>query len=239
MLALFLAAAGFGTALIVVSFLLGGGDTDADLDVDADVDLDVDADVDLDADADLDAGAGGSSFDADVDLDADGDADGGGDGGGIGQWLPITSLRFWTFALFAFGLTGSLLSLLGAGAILSAVVAVLVGVGIGWAAAQIFRYLLRERVSGATTLDSLAGREGRVVIPVREGRRGKIAVQGPAGRIELLATSGDGRDLMRGERVLIAHVEDGVADVTSLEGPPRAETTRATRPPRPEVERQP
>ena len=208
MLALYLGTAACGVVLVVVSMLLGGGDADADLDVDADVDLDMDVDVDMDVDADVD-------FDADVDADAD--VDHGHGGGGLSSWLPLASARFWTFLVMTFGLTGTGLTLLGVPWVVTLVISLVVGAGLGWLAAMLFRTLLKDRVSADTGLSSVIGREGKVVLPVRDGARGKIAVDTLDGRIEMIAVTGDGRDLDRGERILVADVRDGVADVTSLE----------------------
>lgn len=221
MLALYLGTFGFGVVLIVVSLLLGGGgdtdvDSDVELDVDADVDLDIDADVDVDIDADVDVDHGGG--DVGLDLDSDTDAD----GGGVMDWLPVTSMRFWTFALAAFGFVGAALRLGGVHWIVTLALALTVGLALGWGAALFFRALLRDKVTGETEVTGLAGREGQVVLAVRPGSRGKIALLGPSGRLELFAVTRDDRPIERGERILIAHVQDGVADITRLDAPPRA-----------------
>jgi len=203
LLFLYLATAGLGATLIVLSMLLGGGEGDADLDAD------VDADIDADADG--------------------GDSDG---GTGLFGWLPLASMRFWTFLLAAFGLTGSGLTLGGAPFALTLAVASIVALVTGSAAAAFFRALLRDRVSGETTLDSLVGREARVSLPVRPGHRGKITIKTSAGVIELTATTGDARELARGEAVLITRVDAGIADITSLAALPAPSVTSAETVPR-------
>lgn len=206
MLFFYLAAAGLGVSLILVSLLLGGADADADLDVDVDADLDLDVDADLDADGDVHAG-------------------------GVGNWLPVGSLRFWTFLVAAFGLTGTGLTVGGAPWGLVLVVALTIGIGTGWSAAAFFRYLLNERVSGEVALDHLTGREARVVLEVRPDRRGRVLVQTHAGTMELSATTGDDRAIARGDSVLITSVRDGVADVTSLAPGPSEAAVEAERTP--------
>lgn len=208
MLFFYLAAAGLGVSLILVSLILGGADADADLDVDVDADLDLDVDADVDADADGDVHAGG-----------------------VGNWLPVGSLRFWTFLVAAFGLTGSGLTLGGAPWGLVLAVALTIGVGTGWSAAAFFRYLLNERVSGEVALDHLTGREAKVVLDVRPDRRGRILVHTHAGTMELSATTGDAHAISRGDAVLITGVRDGVADVTSLAPGPRDAVNDAERAP--------
>lgn len=207
MLFLYLAATGLGLTLIAVSLLLGGGDADADADAAIDADLDAAGDVDA---GDVDAG------DA-----AHGEAGHGGSSAGMTGWLPLASLRFWTFLVAAFGLTGTGLTLGGAPSILVLGVAVGTGVIGGWSAASFFRYLLTDRVSGDTSLDRLVGREARVLLPVRPEGRGRISVTTSAGVLELTAVTRDGRPIARGETVLVASITDGVADVTALDPRPR------------------
>jgi hypothetical protein len=55
-----------------------------------------------------------------------------------------------------------------------------------------------------------------VILPVRPGDVGKIAIHTMAGRFEMPATTRDGQAIEPGIAVLIANVADGVADVTSL-----------------------
>ena len=83
-----------GGVLLGASILLGGKDLDADADADVDLDVDADADADLDLDADADG-----EFDKDV----------GGHGDFSGFLFMFLSLRFWTFFLAFFGLTGLVL----------------------------------------------------------------------------------------------------------------------------------
>ncbi|TVQ91907.1 MAG: hypothetical protein EA397_08385 [Deltaproteobacteria bacterium] len=160
---------------------------------------------------------GGGVGDADADFDADADADVDGPGG----WLPVGSLRFWTFLITGVGLSGTLLTLGGAPLIVTLIVSIFIGVAAGWAAAMFFRYLLNEQVSAEIGLNHLVGREARVLLPVQPDRRGRILVSSAGGTVELTATTGDDRALERGEAVLIASIHDGVADVTRMAPAPR------------------
>jgi membrane protein implicated in regulation of membrane protease activity len=203
---LYLAANGLGLTLIAVSLLLGGGDADADLDADLDGDGPGDVDGAGDVDA-ADAGHGAAAH-------ASGSV-------GITGWLPLASLRFWTFLVAAFGLTGTGLTLGGAPWVAALAVAAATGIVGGWSAAHFFRYLLTDRVSGDMSLDRLVGREARVALPVRPEGRGRISVATSGGVLELTAVTRDGRPILRGETVLIASITDGVADVTALDPRPR------------------
>ena len=203
MLPFYVGSLALGGVLIAAGILLGG---DSDTDVDADIDVDVDADVDLDLDLDADA-------DADAELDASSafikDAD-------AGSWLPFLSIRFWTFGLASFGLTGSLLTLLGFGDGVAAPVSAGLGVIIGWAAAWAFRKLKGANVSADTGLSNIGGTEGEVLLPVGPGKRGKIRALIDGRWVDLLADTGDGRLLQRREKILVVSVSAGVAQVTQL-----------------------
>lgn len=219
MTSLYLASFLFGGVLIGASVLLGGGedlDVDGDFDVDGDVDLDVAADVDIDVDGDLDldadAGHGGA-------LDHIGDhALEVGDtvGADAALWMPFLSMRFWTFGTTAFGLVGLILSMALSSALLTGAFAAVGGVVSGWGAAWAFRVLATEPVSGETTTKRYIGQEAKVTLPIRPGARGKIALETYQGRLDLLAQTMDGHELGVGDRVLIASIKDGVADVTRL-----------------------
>jgi len=229
---LYVAATAFGGSLILVSLFFGGADKDFDKDfeIDSDVDVDADADVEFDADAD-----------ADADLDADVEADGaveaidkdlsghlasGATQGSDAIWLPFLSLRFWTFGLASFGLTGVLLSLLMVADVPTLVSAVVAGGGIGTGAAWFFQRIKTDSVSGETGYERYAGEEAKVVLPVRPGAMGKIVVQTLVGRVEMLATTRDANPIERGDKVLIAHVRNGVADVSRL-SPIRSASARS------------
>ena len=207
MLPWYIGALVLGGALIGASIVLGAGDADLDSDLDLDVDGDVDLDVDVDADVDVD-------LDADVDADADGDFDKDVD---AGTWLPFLSLRFWTFALMSFGLTGTLAQLLldlaqpvevGASAA--------VGLGIGWFAAWSFRRLKQATVTGRTQLTGLGGTEATVLLPVGPGKVGKVRALVDGHAVDLLARTVDDALLPRKERVLVVRIQDGVAVVTAM-----------------------
>lgn len=225
MIELYLLSLAFGGVLVGANVVMGsfGGDHDAELDADADVDVDVDADVDADIDADVDA-------EVEVDKDLSGlvgkDAS---DLVDTGPWLPLTSLRFWSFFAASFGATGAGLWGIGVGDVGSAAVATPVGLAVGWSAAWLFQWLKRESVSGATTHDHLVGEDAVVLLPVRPGGVGKIRVRTAGGVTDLTAQSADGRVLDVGERVLIAGLVDGRADVTALapHGPSGGASTAA------------
>ena len=193
MLGLYLASLGFGASLILVSLLFGGGDKEFDKDFDKDLELDGDADIDGAAEGQV-----GASTEA------------------AGPWLPLLSMRFWTFALATFGLTGTLLTLLSVPALITGVMAGVVGIGLGLGAARFFHALKKDSVTAEVSLSRFAGEEARVLLAVRPGGTGKIVLQTATGRVEMPATTRDSEALDIGATVIIASVRDGVADVSDL-----------------------
>ena len=192
MLPLYLAALGLGGVLIVASLVLGGhgeGGASDTPDVGGHLEGEVDQALDKDLDKDL---------------------------AGAGMWLPLLSVRFWTFALAGFGLTGSLLSLLSVAATPAALAATGTGLGVGWTVATVFRRLQRDQVTGTVGLAGLGGTEARVLLPVAPGDLGKIRVVVGGQDLDLPARTQDERRIERGESALVVEVRDGVAVVTPM-----------------------
>jgi hypothetical protein len=126
----------------------------------------------------------------------------------------LLSIRFWTFGLASFGATGTLTTLLGAEGIVSLLASTVTGLAIGLLASLFFRSLQRDSVSGETSLREFVGDEARVLVPIRPGGRGTIAIRRQSGNLELVATTQDAEPIPAGAEVLVASVQDGVADVT-------------------------
>lgn len=181
---LYLAALILGLGTIMVQLLMGGhGDADAG-----------------------DTSAGGEHH-----LETDhGDAHAEADTG----FLPIfLSLRFWIFGSLAFGMVGSLLHFLGLGsALVTLVVASVMGVGSGMLASWIFRVLNRQHVSSGAGENDAVGHVGKVLIRVPTQGHGKVRIQLKGQTLDLLATT-DEFELLEGEQVLVEEMRDGRARV--------------------------
>jgi membrane protein implicated in regulation of membrane protease activity len=147
--------------------------------------------------------------DSDADADAGADADGDGHHGGVK--LPILSLRFWTFALTAFGLTGALLTLVGAGAVLTPALAGAMGLGGGAAAQRLLGRLARETVGQLRGADSHIGREGRLLLPVAKGQRGKLRLEIGGVTSDFLAETDADQTLPAGSAVIVVGLRGNVA----------------------------
>lgn len=242
LLTLYVLCATAGAVLLGTSIFFGGGDGDHDHDGHADLDGHVDADVDLDADADVDVdghGELGGIVDAALHGDLQGALHGAADAvvgmagaeiegriADVGhhveaqgfEWsvLPFGSIRFWTFLLECFGLTGTLLSLAGVPAGTTLGLSIGSGTVLGWGAFQFFRWLAHEQVSGATNLHDYRESEARVLLRIPVGGIGKIAIESNSGRVELVARTLDKEEIPRGATVLVIGVKQGEAQVTAL-----------------------
>src|SRR5690606_593626 len=131
-----------------------------------------------------------------------------------GLWLPFFSFRFWTFSSAFFGLTGTLLTLIAT--MSQAVVlpmSLFTGFGIGFTVAYTLHRLKREQVDSSLRLRSLIGEEAGVVLPVDAEHRGKIRIERPDRRIELVAKTDEKEPLQRGDRVIVIQMDGDTAHV--------------------------
>ncbi|HZG38524.1 MAG TPA: hypothetical protein VEZ50_07560 [Nodosilinea sp.] len=135
-------------------------------------------------------------------------------------WLPFLSLRFWTFALCFFGLTGLLLTrtqpALASG--LVALIAVCMGLLCGLMAALVLRSLGRSPVSSLIRPDELAGQLGTVEIPFDTHSRGKVSLSRGGSTVSFLAVTQEERAFGAGETVLVVGLERNQLWVASTDG---------------------
>lgn len=127
----------------------------------------------------------------------------------------LASVRFWSFFAAAFGLSGTLLTLLSMNRELTLAFSLVLGAGLGAAVSNALRVLSRDTVSAEMSTQSLAGREAVVVIAITPGKPGKIRLSHQGQITELLATTSE-RRIERQEQVLVVQVSQGVAEVTPL-----------------------
>lgn len=190
MSSIYLSALIFGGSLILFSLIFGG---ESDKNIEMDVDADVDAELDMEAEGGLP-------------LAMHGEVD--------STWLPFLSMRFWTFGLSGFGLTGGLLELLGTAFAVHLSLAILLGVGVGWATAFAFQKLKTSSVTSITHTETLHSAEAIALLPIEPGKMGKVRVKKGGEIVDLIAQSNE--SIQRGETILIVHIENGIADVCSL-----------------------
>ncbi|MCB9563417.1 MAG: hypothetical protein H6708_23705 [Kofleriaceae bacterium] len=196
MLQLYWGALAFGGTLLLVSLLLGASSQD------------VDHDAGGGADSDGDAGG---------DSDADGGAEHGHDGGGAGlDWLPVTSLRFWTFLLAFGGATGVALTYAHAMSWLPVAGA---SFGVGWLSGVVVVGALRS-LRGSSASSELSGKDVRgeaaeVIVAVTRGDLGKIRLTAKGRVVDLIAETEDEAPLPVGTKVMIlGESVDGHVQVT-------------------------
>jgi hypothetical protein len=201
MFPLYIGALILGGILIAASILLGGGDDsdfDNEMELDKDFDLNVDKDFDLNADKDFDIQLDGAE-----DVDSEG-------------WLPFLSMRFWTFALACFGMSGSLMSMLGTSDILSAPIAAVTGITLGWIVAYIFHRLKNDVVSSETSISTYINHEGQALLPISKNKMGKIRLSLGTEVVDLRAVTNDPTPIHHSEKIIVISVADGIATVSSM-----------------------
>lgn len=122
------------------------------------------------------------------------------------------SLRFWTFFLAFFGLTGLVLDGLNLLPMLPALVAALaLGASSGTGMSYAIHKLKQQQVGVVSGPTDFIGREATVLLRVGPGHMGKVRLAMQRGAIELLA-EGD-EEIRRGETVLVYEMEGTVARV--------------------------
>ena len=147
--------------------------------------------------------------------DEGGDADDG-IAGVMFRWLPLSTIAF---AAAAFGVCGLLVGAAGAGQGARLVAAVVAGVVAGALNSTLFAYLRRSESTTGVADAQLAGKIGRVVVPVTGDHRGRIALTVGDQQIQLSARAlpQAADDLPVGSPVLVVEVRNGIASVTRLD----------------------
>lgn len=145
---------------------------------------------------------------------AEPDASGDGAGQGVASAaLFVLSLRFWVFAGFAFGLTGTLLYWFGlASPLFTLALSLAAGLAAGSLAAWVFRALARAEASTGVVEGDLIGQVGRVLVPIEAASPGKVRLELRGQIIDMLA-SADGERIGAGELVLVQGVNAHVLEV--------------------------
>lgn len=222
MMTAYLFALGLGGVLLIASIVLGG---DAESDGDLALDGDVDADADLALEGDVDA----DGHDL-ADLGQQGLHTSHGDAHGSlsGFIAGFLSLRFWTFALAFFGLTGSVVGGLSlAGPITTVVLASVMGLVVGRSAVALFSALRAGESSMAASEGDYIGRSAKVILGFGPEELGKVRLQMKGTTVDLLAQSDDLTPFGTGDEVMIIQISESKALVTHAGRSVRATEARA------------
>ena len=175
------------------------------------------------------AGDFDGDFDVAIDSDGDGNLDDIDFGTHLGEtfaalrnrwWLPLLSLRFWTFALCFFGLTGLLLNGLqpDLDRWLVALIALVMGFFCGLVASLVLRSLSRQSVSSLIRPDELTGQIATVEIPFDAHSRGKVYLRLRGSTVSFFAMTQEEREFQLGDTVLVVGLEHNKLWVAAAEG---------------------
>ncbi len=132
--------------------------------------------------------------------------------------VPFFSLRFWTYALSAFGIVGLLSRWLTE----TATTIELAGcIGAGVIAGLVAQYgflLARKSESDSMVRESdIVGKVADVQVAVRGAECGRIRIESRGEFLDLLAQSPSGETFLAGERVVIVDLNGSTAIVASTE----------------------
>jgi membrane protein implicated in regulation of membrane protease activity len=143
-------------------------------------------------------------------------------GGGhadFGVVAIFLSLRFWTFGALGFGLVGSIAHFAAiASPLLTAIAAIVMGVGSGALASSVFNALSKTQVSSGAEARDAIGQVGRVLVPIKGGARGKIRIELRGQTVDLLATADDA-ELGAGDQIVIEEMRGTTAHVARASEP--------------------
>lgn len=194
----YLVAMIIGLGTVVVQLLLSG-DKDFSHDVDVGHDLDVAHGADLTADG------------SDVEPDG-GDQHHG--GSPMAPLAVILSLRFWTFALMAFGMLGSFLHFFDLASFWTTLGCSLgLGFASGWLASWTFLKLSRSSPNSGAESMELVGQIGKVMLPLNTEGRAKVRLRVRGQIVDYVATSDD-ETLDPGSSVLVEEIRGNLVHVS-------------------------
>ncbi len=148
--------------------------------------------------------SGGNADGFDVDADGDG-------------VFSVISLATVAFVLTFFGGTGVIGGWLGTSAVVTFVLALIVGVVAGGLNSAAFAWLRRNSTSSDVSDRELEGTIARVALHVAPSQRGRIVLDIAGARSQMTASTIDDSDIEVGARVIVVGIEGGVALVTRLD----------------------
>lgn len=138
---------------------------------------------------------GGDDKDTETDKDL---------GGGGLDWLPVASLRFWTFLLAFGGATGTALTY--AGGLPPAVVGAIAFV-VGWMCGlgmiHVMRSVRRGSVGSEVSPKELGGETAEVLVAIGRGEIGKVRVTAKGRIHDLIAETDEEEKFPAGSKVMI------------------------------------
>jgi hypothetical protein len=121
----------------------------------------------------------------------------------------LCSLKFWTFGVCFFGLTGLVLSSLSIHLPASLIITAAVGMGIicGALVAGTLRALRERHANSLVRSEDVVGLAGIVTLPFDRNSRGKVQLKVKGSQVERIAYTDEDLDFHLGDRVLVVGIE--------------------------------
>ena len=163
---------------------------------------------------------GGSGHDADMNADGAGHAGAEDHAPGAfgGALAMLISLRFWTFFLAFFGLTGIVFTMFDlAPALITGVAAFMMGTASGIGASLIVKRLSSRDSNSASSSADYVGKTALVMVPVGKGQLGKVRLTLKGTTIDVLAATDEELDFATKDEVLIVEMDGTTARIARLE----------------------
>jgi membrane protein implicated in regulation of membrane protease activity len=133
------------------------------------------------------------------------------DKGGAGSFA-LLSVRFWSFFVAFFGLTGAALTWVTTlNPAIVAVIAIAIGGGTGYGASRLLDALARGPLGVVTGSKAHLGREGKLLLPVDKVQRGKVRLSIGGASTDLVAETEGDEALPAGSSVLVVGFRGNVA----------------------------
>lgn len=122
----------------------------------------------------------------------------------------LTSLKFWTFGICFFGLTGLVLSNLSTQLSIPiiAIIALVMGIVCGGLVSSILRVLREQHANSLIQSDDVIGLAGTVILPFDQDSRGKVQLNVKGSQVERIAYTDEQREFQLGDLILVVNVEN-------------------------------
>ncbi|MGL6283386.1 MAG: NfeD family protein [Microcoleaceae cyanobacterium] len=132
-------------------------------------------------------------------------------------WLPFFNLKFWTFGIGFFGLTGVLLSNIQPALLPNTItiISVISGLFCGTVISLIMRSLSYRQVNSLVRSHDLVGIIGIVEIPFDQDSKGKVKLTVKNSDLYLIAYTQENREFHKDEKVLVVGMENNKLWVVS------------------------
>ncbi|MBN2724179.1 MAG: NfeD family protein [Deltaproteobacteria bacterium] len=126
----------------------------------------------------------------------------------------VFSIRFWSFFIAFFGLTGVGMTYIHGPGIVTFLIALGMGLTAGFSISYLFRVMSRGNVSSEVSSSDMLGRTGKIIVPLSPGDNGKIRLVIKGQILDRIAISDDA-EFEIGDEATVVKVEDNKVKVIS------------------------